>query len=164
MVLAFSTKPESKCSGTLFEILSQNQKQYYKLVLISNTELQFEFKLVSIRDPVQIKISLKQFHIELCDTNRHTIYIERNSTKWIKYKIDGRPMVELIKYKDDATGYFERPFFFYVGNNKRSSQSQLDSQFSGCISGAKFHLSLGSGIKTVEPIMENLATNATGTH
>ena len=155
MVLAFSTKPERTCSGTLFEILSQDERQYYKLVLLRDNELEFEFKLVQTLDPIKIKISAP--HVRFCDTSRHIVYIERNSTYFIKYQVDRLAMVEQ-RYEQAAASVFDKPYYFYVGNNKIGNQ-----QYHGCMSGVKFHLVMTSGVmKTVEPIREGTLSNDTG--
>ena len=57
-----------------------------------------------------------------------------------------------------AEGYFDQPYYFYVGNLKVGVEP-----FVGCMSGAKFHmLMIDDVLKTVEPIKEGVISNDTG--
>lgn len=154
IVLAFATLPESdRCSGTLFEVLSEKEDQYYRLRVVDRNSLEFEFRLVSSLPEVTVKIDVQS--INFCDTTRHIVNIERTSDDKIKYRVDGRKVVVKEEYKQQTNILFTKPYNYYVGNTKAESDP-----FFGCISGAKFHMFTEQGImKTVKPIRHGIRSS-----
>jgi hypothetical protein len=153
IVLAFSTEAVyDRCHGTLFQILSEDEAQYYKLSVIDRNSLEFEFRLLPLQREEKLRIDVG--NIDFCDRTRHIVNIERtvegSSESKIKYRIDGRKIVER-DYQLKAVAEFKKPYKYYVGNTKVQG---TDDVFVGCISGAKFHLYAADGAmpETVEPI------------
>lgn len=159
MVLAFSTKADDTqtCSGTLFQILSQDEKQYYKLRLIDRNSLEFVFRLRTEQPEVVHKIDAS--NIDFCDSSRHIVNIERTVNNKILHRIDGRKIAgrDYNLQLNDAN--FVKPYNYYVGNTKI-----LDDPFVGCISGAKFHLFTAEDVmQTVEPIAQGIRSKTNST-
>lgn len=156
IVLAFATLAESnRCSGTLFQILSEKEDQYYTLRLVDRNSLEFKFRLVTSQSPVTVKIDVQS--INFCDTTRHIVNIERTSDDEIRYRVDGRKYVVKDEYKQQTDIFFVKPYKYYVGNTKAENDA-----FFGCISGAKFHLFTAQGEKkTVEPIKQGILNSNT---
>ena len=158
IVLAFSKDADNdnECKGTLFEVLNEKEDQYYKLVLKDRDSLVFDFKLQSTLDARTVNID--PGHIDFCDTTRHIVNIERTAEGNIKYRVDGRKVVEKkFESSSDTLPMFVKPYNYYIGNTKAK-----DDSFDGCISGAKFHLFTFDGVmKTVEPIAQGIRNSNT---
>ena len=153
IVLAFSTDAKSGCTGTIFHVVNEADNQYYKLRMQDRDSLRFEFKLLPLQPAVEVRIDVT--NINLCDTTRHIVNIERTFDNKIKYRIDGRKVVEK-EYRIKADALFLKPYNYYVGNTKAD-----DDAFVGCISGAKFHLfTLNGNMMSVEPIKVGVRSNS----
>lgn len=160
IVLAFSSdKLDGPCSGTLFQVLNNNGSQFYKLTLTSRRSLKFEFKLLSTLPEFSVNIDIDQ--IDLCDTTRHILNIERakdDKDKLINYRIDGRK-IAMKRFQLDVIQPLFKPYKFYVGNLGRTS---AEKAFNGCISGLKLHFFSEDGkMETVEPVRRAIETNNT---
>ena len=152
IVLAFSTDLNSRCSGTLFNVLSEDGSQYYKLMMKSRTSLEFEFKIRRSLPAENLKMD--ENSIDFCDNTRHIVNIERTIKNKILYRIDGRRIVE-VDYGDKLNDFFYKPYNFYVGKTKN-----VDDAFDGCLSGVKFHLFSSVGdMKTVQPIKQGIRSS-----
>ena len=153
IVLAFATVADSGCTGTLFHVVNEADNQYYKLKMQDRDSLRFEFKLLPLQPAVEVRIDVT--NINFCDKTRHIVNIERTFDNKIKYRIDGRKVVEK-KYEIKANAFFSKPYNYYIGNTKEN-----DGAFVGCISGAKFHLFTSNGnMMSVEPIKVGVRSNS----